>query len=595
MCLESDANVSEKRELTSDAISRVLRRNLSARSVINTAHRVLTEKATAPDSDQSIFFLTPLEPPERLRVEFARAVEDALRSFSLDVELTEWILGLTDLAPAARKEAARLLGSLGELHVRHENVQALEKLPGHKWFAVHGPDPLTDLLLQPMQVLGSYVSSMLSDWLPFVGRGLRTFYVPKMPDPDLVAIEISMLKALDMPIALQSGGSLHIRSGAITNPVGIQMGHPRVNAFSDEAAAEQGFVRLAQSSEDWPLSNVFAIVNELGAGSKTPDTYSGDLFSDPYYGQSYNSSVLSAGVSPYRASVAKPEGSPSTSALSVPFRQVPRLQASSVAELRMVLSQFVDMSHMLIQGRSKLLPLFRGQTHEYLLPRSSEARHMLYGDPNVLEPSLLPSSARRSISMRGAQAFSAVAEIAVDHATNGFESPEGRIWGGASGDLLKSAFAQHYGLPTTSLDLTVSASTAIWFATTRLVNDVDGFAAIPVDAGSTCVIYCFAPQEDLHHPIHAGGLSWSRPNRQQGWVSPMGWGNSSNRIARYLLGAVYFPGSLRGDIEHQLPSANFLFPGGVYDPVLAMTARISREAPESSISAELDRNLYFVK
>ena len=62
--------------------------------------------------------------------------------------------------------------------------------------------------------------------------------------------------------------------------------------------------------------------------------------------------------------------------LRVPFRRIPRRLVKDRSEIENIVNKIVS-------ADDDLVLLFRGQTREHVINRSSEAMHSLYGDPEV--------------------------------------------------------------------------------------------------------------------------------------------------------------------------------------------------------------------
>lgn len=86
----------------------------------------------------------------------------------------------------------------------------------------------------------------------------------------------------------------------------------------------------------------------------------------------------------------------------------------------------------------------------------------------------------------------------------------------------------------------------------------------------------------------------ARVSRQHGAFAPISWGYRRNRAARYLVGALYFRGTLAGEFEKDLPSAEFLFPTADEDPILDTVSRTARLVPGNPLIDQLLNQLYSV-
>ncbi len=105
------------------------------------------------------------------------------------------------------------------------------------------------------------------------------------------------------------------------------------------------------------------------------------------------------------------------------------------------------------------------------------------------------------------------------------------------------AMAQHYGLPSTGLDVTASLDVALFFALNDFVFDEEagGYVAQHVDAEATPVLYVFMAPERFafaHEELFIADLVRApRPQRQAAHFMHTGWGLAKNQNARYLLAA----------------------------------------------------------
>lgn len=294
---------------------------------------------------------------------------------------------------------------------------------------------------------------------------------------------------------------------------------------------------------------------------------SGDgVLVDTYYGLAYDGWIRRGGA-PYGMTAAIPVGpldSLATGYLRIPFARVPCIAVGDKEGLSRVLDRVQEVY-------SGLTFLFRGQDREYLLNRSAETHEALYGS-QVREPSLLPSAERRGVNID-----------AVGPAWCGMLSSTLDLWASARKDdaqlqLIHEvgqqyrfhhfalAMAQHYGLPSSGLDVTNSIEVALFFALhrfTRPENEPGWLMCSRLQGdGSVPVLYVFAVEIDPHYIRFErsllGELPENRPSRQSAFFLQRGWGMARNRAARSLVAALY----LDPDGEYGLlPGAEDLFPG----------------------------------
>ena len=85
---------------------------------------------------------------------------------------------------------------------------------------------------------------------------------------------------------------------------------------------------------------------------------------------------------------------------------------------------------------------------------------------------------------------------------------------------------------------------AIWFALHRLRVSDSGKASVErIATDDIAVLYVFDVPPGWAFSGELQDVPGVRPSRQRGAFVPISWGYRRNRAARYLVGAVYFPGS----------------------------------------------------
>lgn len=249
---------------------------------------------------------------------------------------------------------------------------------------------------------------------------------------------------------------------------------------------------------------------------------------------------------------------------------------------------------------------YRGQYREYELHRHPAICQALYGDAEAREPSLLPSSARRTIDFDAAlvewcSLLNLYLAEAPRHVTN---SPLARDIRDEAEHLANSmnlylyalALAQHYGLPSNGLDVTDDLDVALFFAlsTFEETGDHGVLRHRRRHSGEPAVLYVFAiPSRfyfefERHGPIDALAL---RPLRQTARFLHAGWGFSKNASARFLRAALYLDPT--GDFG-ELPPSSGLFPGTTEDFFAEWLISAVRELGESPIKSLVGGSLYWV-
>lgn len=553
-----------------DHIRTLILRNIGATAIMHAASRVIDEsrrqQALAP---AGIHITSPVVAPTEVREALFAEISAALVDLHLDALHLNWILAATQLDEQQRQRAASALSEL-----RLEPLVDMHPIgpdaPDSTWFTITGPDVLIDILIQPMAVLSSFIGLVLDTWQKAVDLGIQTFWSSRLPDEALSAIELFILRVWGLPIGLSSGISHSLSLGETPSLSHLELDH--VDDVSD----------LPWEKNPRPT------VNETARFVPPPRVHAGLV--DPFYGQVYSHDFLSENDAVYRARKLTdgPFGH-----LSVPFRTVPRYFADSATTLITLLEENSQsaMSTSLDGG----VPLYRGQNREHTLPRSRETRLKLFGDAHAIEPSLLPSGARRSTPAAAVMAFNSLIEAAVEVSAKKPHSYDHETWSTFRGDNLKTSFAQHYGLATPSLDLTEYFLVACWFATTRLQPASPGILrASTVADDDICVIYVFRPHIDAGAPIDVRMSPHGRPARQRGWVTTNTWGWRSNDAARHLEAAVYFPGRLRHELKAVLPQSDQLFVPHGSDILMDMALSIGNRLPDSTITDALLGDLYRV-
>jgi len=341
-----------------------------------------------------------------------------------------------------------------------------------------------------------------------------------------------------------------------------------------------GFVRVgAEQLDHGALLNLSAYRNEYSPHSHvdeaTNDPMEGELWADPYYGQLYSRWVERArgvyGITDLMPSMSY-DAAADLGFLRGPFVRIPRVAMSSFAEVE----AFVEtVRHGLSKGRSLLL---RGQPKEYYLNRSPAARSLLYGEENALEPSLTPSAFRRGLDVNAIMpAWGGFLQWIIDMALSGRTTRDldllSQSW---FTDYQFSRFAlgmaQHYGLPSSGLDVTDDLHTALFFALSEFkpFAEESGRSAYARKAGwdHPSVLYLLALPSAAHTmnfnaTVPKDLFHDCRPQRQHAHFLHRGWGLNANDCARWIVAALYVDAPLR---DFDFPTVSNLFPGRAEDP-----------------------------
>lgn len=250
--------------------------------------------------------------------------------------------------------------------------------------------------------------------------------------------------------------------------------------------------------------------------------------------------------------------------LRVPFRRIPRL----------IVRSRVDIEGLLVAIRSadpNLRMLFRGQTTEHVIKRAPETSRWLFGEDAVLEPSLTTSASRRHPALEQVlPEWSALLNVFLVEACGMEGQQEYEDFTGGFGFPLSAlALAQHYGLPTSGLDVTDRLDVALFFALMKFDKPAGSYRATyspETEFKNMPVLYLLFPPEQQqfdYERFRAEGFPRGRPDAQSARFMHMGWGYADNACAERIFLALY----LHPDGDYgPIPSPAQLFPKGADDP-----------------------------
>ncbi len=273
------------------------------------------------------------------------------------------------------------------------------------------------------------------------------------------------------------------------------------------------------------------------------------IYVDTYFGYSYNEDLILDDTVLYGES----------SLVPAPFEQIMDIKMDGYLRI-----PFIRIGKVRVKNEDELINLllslsrydgellFRGQTTEYFLNRSSKLMKKLYGDEQAKEPSLASYALRIQknfedfyIEWAGLihSYLQTVLEVDVYHRYMEYN-------GGIEFYDLCLAVAQHYGLPTYGLDASPSLSTALFFALHEF-KEKDASQRIfkyeRKEKGES-VLYVFKgePGERFEYGNLTSYLSgiekaiFPRPFLQQACFLHTGWGNSRNACANDMVLAINF-------------------------------------------------------
>jgi hypothetical protein len=300
------------------------------------------------------------------------------------------------------------------------------------------------------------------------------------------------------------------------------------------------------------IYNIHPIFNEIHPSLSCLLNLEGDRYSlDDYYGRLFDSALMKGkgvyGLSEKMGYYFKSDVLEIVEEYRVPYRRIPIFHVDNKKEIMYVLDNIK-------QNNKDYDILLRGQTKQYFLPREKEELETLYGSEHVKEPSFLPSSLRTDyedtflLSMWVSQATTLLNHIVYDYRR--YLTPQKldqaiqdieRLKNSPHFDLFALGLAQHYGLPSTGLDLTDSIDIASWFAIHNILVSSNGFAKAHKVQGNDNeepTIYIFrCPKNAVfeYKRVRPEIFPLSRPDKQNAWFGHVGWGKSKNQLGGYLV------------------------------------------------------------
>ncbi len=300
------------------------------------------------------------------------------------------------------------------------------------------------------------------------------------------------------------------------------------------------------------IYNIHPILNEVHPSFGRPPNLERKRYSlDDYYGRLFDSALMNKkgmyGISEKMDYYYKSDDLKIVEEYRVPYRRIPIFKVDNKKNISHALSDIK-------QNNKTYSILLRGQTKQYFLNREKEECIKLYGSARVNEPSFLPSGLRSDfdeiflLSMWVSQTTILINDIIYDYrssldaqkldqAIQGIEILKNSPYF----DIFALGMAQHYGLPSTGLDLTDNINIASWFATHNISVSNNGLAnaqKVKNNGSEEPTIYIFrCPKNSVFNYKHVRPkiFPFSRPDKQKAWFGHVGWGKSKNQLAGYLV------------------------------------------------------------
>jgi hypothetical protein len=373
-----------------------------------------------------------------------------------------------------------------------------------------------------------------------------------------------------------------------------------------------GFIEVESNEFLKAYNNIQPIRNEVSPyfkniKSQNIDATNNRLLIDTFYGQVYTDNVLNS-VNIYGPTERLPTFSGDNLAnygfLRVPFRRIPRILINSSEELHYIVNSIWSKD-------PSLKLLFRGQTKEYLIGRKPETLQQIFGSPDALEPSLLPSASRKKIRLEEIlPEFSALLQIFCKIRLMSIQENSddtlfrqnlndySNLIGSYNLYFMALALAQHYGLPSAGLDVTDDLDVALFFALHEFKGDKGAPYYFNIHKrsshGEPSVIYLLSGNKRFYLDYEKTIPSFIqsiRPQRQNAKFLHSGWGYNLNDCARRLFMALYL--DPEGDFVCKY-NKKYLFPGPEEDSFGAFLSAVK----SSNIPKNLEKFLsyfYWIK
>ncbi len=281
------------------------------------------------------------------------------------------------------------------------------------------------------------------------------------------------------------------------------------------------------------------------------------ILMDPAYGLIYDGALVRSTGLYGRASELPPmpgDALANLGFLRVPFRRVPRRRVASRRELDAIVGGLDD--------RGRVEKYWRGQSREHLLTRDPATTWLLYGEPQAVEPSLLTSAGREAMAWEAIlPIWSPIVRAHLDSVPTLSDLRDGLYRSYALRAFLL-ALGQHYGLPTSGLDVTTQLRVGLFFALHEFRREGDNVVCHRKEAGSgDSVLYCLIADPDVavdYDELVPPLATAARPRAQTARFLATAWGQAPNACARMIFCAFYLaPGVDWGD---DIPDCGEMFP-----------------------------------
>jgi hypothetical protein len=356
-----------------------------------------------------------------------------------------------------------------------------------------------------------------------------------------------------------------------------------------------GFVQIESAELRDLTRNAGGTVNEFSPFANHGEIVrrSDELIVDQHYGLAYHLMELRPAAI-YGRTVDLPVYSGDHLAnhgfLRVPFRRIPRRIVRSRAEIEELVAS--------IKSADADLPmLFRGQTREHFIARSSETTQWLYGEESVKEPSLTTSASRRTPTLEDVlPEWSMLLRIFLSGMPAG--SKQVSLLTSFGFPLFALALAQHYGLPTSGLDVTDRLDVALFFALMEYHKAPGGYGATyspAVKSSQMPVLYILFPpkqQQFDYESFRTEGFPYSRPDAQSARFMHMAWGYADNLCACRIFLALYLDPA--GDFG-LIPTPAELFPAGTTDLFAAFLEGAHKRVLPDKLACVLKEGFYTIQ